>query len=98
MAYGDDPPTRGPSGLIESSRGVWAFTTDVDLLRRLAGAGFDWVALDAQHGPVDRAALHEVGRGLADAGADLVVRVRRSTRCGSAPHSMPVPRRSSYRP
>ena len=75
MAYGDDPPTRGPSGLVESSRGVWAFTTDVDLLRRLAGAGFDWVALDAQHGPVDRAALHEVGRGLADAGADLVVRV-----------------------
>ncbi len=60
---------------MQCSRGVWAFTTDVDLLRRLAGAGFDWVALDAQHGPVDRAALHVVGRGLADAGVDLVLRV-----------------------
>jgi len=76
MAYGgDERPTGDPSGLAESSRGVWAFTADVDLLRRLAGAGFDWVALDAQHGPVDRAALHAVGRGLADAGVDLVVRV-----------------------
>ena len=76
MAYGsDDRPTGTPSGLAQSSRGVWAFTADLDLLRRLAGAGFDWVALDAQHGPVDRAALHVVGRGLADAGVDLVVRV-----------------------
>ncbi len=76
MAYGSgERPAREPSGLAESSRGVWAFTADVDLLRRLAGAGFDWVALDAQHGPVDRAALHVVGRGLADAGVALVVRV-----------------------
>jgi 4-hydroxy-2-oxoheptanedioate aldolase len=76
MAYDrNERPAGEPSGLAESSRGVWAFTADVDLLRRLAGAGFDWVALDAQHGPVDRAALHVVGRGLADAGVDLVVRV-----------------------
>ena len=61
--------------MVDTSRGVWAFTADVDLLRRLAASGFDWVALDAQHGPVDRAALHAAGRGLADAGTALVVRV-----------------------
>jgi 4-hydroxy-2-oxoheptanedioate aldolase len=76
MAYGS-ATTQGqrPAGVVEHSRGVWAFTADVDLLRRLAASGFDWVALDAQHGPVDRAALHAAGRGLADAGTALVVRV-----------------------
>ena len=29
-------------------------TGDVDLLRRLGASGFDWLAVDAQHGPVDR--------------------------------------------
>ena len=57
------------------SRGVWTFTADVDLLRRLAAGGFDWVAVDAQHGPVDRAGLHVIGRALADAVAPFVVRV-----------------------
>ena len=61
--------------MADPSRGVWAFTADVDLLLRLAASGFDWVALDAQHGPVDRTVLHAVGRALADAGAALVVRV-----------------------
>jgi 4-hydroxy-2-oxoheptanedioate aldolase len=62
-------------GVAQVSRGVWTFTADIDLLRRLAGSGFDWVAVDAQHGPLDRAGLHAVGRGLADAGAPFVVRV-----------------------
>src|SRR3954454_24900858 len=76
MAYGSaERPVGEPSGLAEASRGVWAFTADVDLLRRLGDAAFDGVALDAQHGPVDRAALHVAGRGLADARVDLVVRV-----------------------
>ena len=74
MAHRIDPPDPG-AGLTPSSRGVWTFTADVDLLRRLARAGFDWVALDAQHGPVDRAALHGIGRTLTDAGAPFVVRV-----------------------
>lgn len=64
-----------PSGVADPSRGIWTCTADVDLLRRLAALGFDWLAVDAQHGPVDRAALHVVGRALADAGAALVVRV-----------------------
>jgi len=76
MAYGSDRPTAsGAAGVAESSRGVWAFTADVDLLRRLATAGFDWLALDAQHGPVDRGALHGIGRALEDAGTPFVVRV-----------------------
>ena len=39
-----------PRGLTDRSRGIWAFTVDVDLLRRLASGRFDWVAVDAQHG------------------------------------------------
>lgn len=71
----DELAGRSPRGVAAPSRGVWTFTADVDLLRRLAGSGFDWVAVDAQHGPVDRAALHAIGRGLADAGAPFLVRV-----------------------
>ena len=67
-------PSRG-QGLARTSRGVWTFSADVDLLRRLALCGFDWLALDAQHGPVDRAALHAIGRALGDAGAAFAVRV-----------------------
>ena len=64
-----------PRALADRSRGIWAFTVDVDLLRRLASGGFDWLAVDAQHGPLDRAAVHAVGRVLAETGASLVVRV-----------------------
>ena len=76
MAYASDRPDSGTArGLAYGSRGIWAFTADLDLLRRLAGTGFDWVAVDAQHGPVDRATLHAVGRALAGAPAPFVVRV-----------------------
>ena len=77
MTYAGDhyPTPAAPRGVADPSRGVWAFTADVDLLLRLAASGFDWVALDAQHGPVDRTVLHAVGRALSDAGAALVVRV-----------------------
>ena len=60
---------------MSTSRGIWTSTADVDLLLRLASAGFDWLALDAQHGPVDRAALHVVGRALAAAPVPFLVRV-----------------------
>lgn len=60
---------------METSRGIWTCTTDVDLLLRLASGGFDWLALDAQHGPVDRAALHVIGRALAGAPTPFLVRV-----------------------
>jgi 4-hydroxy-2-oxoheptanedioate aldolase len=76
MVYGSEHPVARPrAGVTDGSRGIWAFTADVDLLRRLVAGGFDWVALDAQHGPVDRQVLHAVGRALADAGAAFVVRV-----------------------
>ena len=74
MADHDDE-VRGPRGLAPVSRGVWTFTTDVDLLRRLATSGFDWLALDAQHGPVDRSALHGIARALAGCGTPFLVRV-----------------------
>ncbi|MGG5260553.1 HpcH/HpaI aldolase family protein [Phycicoccus avicenniae] len=60
---------------MEHSRGIWTSTADVDLLLRLAGTGFDWLALDAQHGPVDRAVLHAAGRALAGVHAPFLVRV-----------------------
>ncbi len=60
---------------MEHSRGIWTNTADVDLLLRLAGSGFDWLALDAQHGPVDRGALHRLGRALAATHTPFLVRV-----------------------
>lgn len=60
---------------MDTSRGIWTSTADADLLLRLAGSGFDWLALDAQHGPVDRAALHRLGRALAPTRTAFLVRV-----------------------
>ena len=55
---------------------IWTSTGDVDVLRRLAASGFDWLAIDAQHGPVDRVTLHQrFGRALQAHGAPFVVRV-----------------------
>ncbi|GAA3602410.1 4-hydroxy-2-oxoheptanedioate aldolase [Marihabitans asiaticum] len=64
-----------PAAIGPDSRGVWLMGNDVDVARRLAGAGFDWVALDAQHGAIDRSALVALGRALADVGTNFVVRV-----------------------
>jgi 4-hydroxy-2-oxoheptanedioate aldolase len=77
MSYGavGTEQRSGSRGMSRASSGVWTFTADVDLVRRLAGAGFDWLALDAQHGPVDRAALRALGRALGDLEANFVVRV-----------------------
>lgn len=58
-----------------ASNGIWCQSRDVDLVRLLAGVGFDWLVLDAQHGGLDRAALLEVGRALRAAGAPFGVRV-----------------------
>jgi 4-hydroxy-2-oxoheptanedioate aldolase len=52
---------------------VWQLTADADISRRLAAAGFDWLALDVQHGAIDRATLIQIARSLGD--ANLVVRV-----------------------
>lgn len=61
--------------VVDGSHGIWTCTADEDLLLRLASAGFDWLALDAQHGPVDRGALHRLGRALHDAPTPFLVRV-----------------------
>ena len=62
-------------GIGPSSRGLWLMGSDVDLARRLARSGFDWIALDAQHGAIDRSALVGLGRALGDVGTNFVVRV-----------------------
>src|SRR5215207_2602921 len=62
-------------GMAALSRGIWTSTDDVDLLRRLGAGGFDWLAVDAQHGPVDRGTLHAIGRAFDGAGTPFVVRV-----------------------
>lgn len=67
------PPDRAAIG--PDSRGLWLMGNDVDLARRLAGTGFDWLALDAQHGAIDRSALVDLGRALGDVEANFVVRV-----------------------
>lgn len=60
---------------MDATRGIWTMTADADLLLRLAASGFDWLALDAQHGPVDRAALHRLGPALAGSSTPWLVRV-----------------------
>ncbi|MEO7422365.1 MAG: aldolase/citrate lyase family protein [Ornithinibacter sp.] len=67
---GDDESVMAPV-----SRGVWCLTADLDLLGRLGASDFDWMALDAQHGALDRAALHAAGRVLSGARVPFVVRV-----------------------
>lgn len=57
------------------SRGLWLMGSDVDLARRLSRVGFDWLALDAQHGAIDRSALVDLGRALGDVDTNFVVRV-----------------------
>lgn len=69
----EDQPQRSAIG--PDSRGLWLMGGDVDLARRLARVGFDWLALDAQHGAVDRSALVDLGRALGDVGTNFVVRV-----------------------
>jgi 4-hydroxy-2-oxoheptanedioate aldolase len=66
---------RATRGIAERSTGVWQLTADVNVARRLAAAGFDWLALDAQHGAIDRSSLVEMGRALGDVDANFVVRV-----------------------
>lgn len=65
----------GEPGIGPASRGLWLLGSDVDLARRLARSGFDWIALDAQHGSIDRSALVALGRALGDIGTNVVVRV-----------------------
>lgn len=51
--------------MTPSSRGLWCTLSDPNVVRIWAGLGFDWLALDAQHGDIDRRAL--------DAGASTVI-------------------------
>lgn len=71
---GDSPPHDPLPAIGPDSNGLWLLGSDVDLARRLAGS-FDWIALDAQHGSIDRSALVALGRALGDVGANFVVRV-----------------------
>ncbi|HEY5822025.1 MAG TPA: aldolase/citrate lyase family protein [Propionibacteriaceae bacterium] len=58
-----------------NSRGIWCQTADVNVVRSCAGLGFDWLALDAQHGDIDRRAVLELGRALGDAGTNFAIRI-----------------------
>ena len=62
-------------GFGPDSRGVWCSDSSPGAVARLAGAGFDWVNLDAQHGVYGRSELVEAARSFPQGEADLVVRV-----------------------
>jgi len=66
--------TTSTSGFGPRSRGVWCSEAGPGGLWRLAGAGFDWVSVDLQHGRYDRRELLEAARGWPGP-AELVVRV-----------------------
>src|SRR5918994_7890352 len=73
--HGAVAPAHAAAGVTATSRGIWTSTGDVDLLRRLGASGFDWLAVDAQHGPVDRVTLHAIGRAFDRPGPPFLVRV-----------------------
>ena len=62
-------------GFGPGSRGVWCSDSSPGALARLAGQGFDWVSLDAQHGVYGRSELVEAARSFPEGKAALVVRV-----------------------
>lgn len=55
--------------------GVWATLGETRLTRELAGAGFGWVALDAQHGHFDDRSLREALLHRPAGSAPMLVRV-----------------------
>src|SRR4051812_2670430 len=63
------------SGFGGSSRGVWCQDASPGMVARLAGLGFDWVCLDAQHGRYSRTEIIDVARSFPAGVAELVVRV-----------------------
>jgi len=63
------------TGFGADSRGVWCTDSSPGTVARLARAGFDWVALDLQHGLYSRTELIEVARCFPYDVAELVVRV-----------------------
>ena len=61
--------------MTPGSRGLWCTLSDPNVVRICAGLGFDWLALDAQHGDIDRRALVELGRTLTGVPVPFAVRV-----------------------
>ncbi len=62
-------------GFGPDSRGVWCNDSSPGAVARLAGGGFDWVCLDAQHGVYGRSELVEAARSFRTDAAELAVRV-----------------------
>jgi len=62
-------------GFGVDSRGLWCNDSSPGTVARMARAGFDWIALDLQHGLYSRTELIEVARCFPFDSAELVVRV-----------------------
>ncbi len=60
---------------VPGGRGAWITLGEVGTTRRIAGAGFDWICLDQQHGAVDDATLLRLAQDLRTEPATLAVRV-----------------------
>jgi 4-hydroxy-2-oxoheptanedioate aldolase len=63
--------------LAPDSNGVWCFINNASSYGAFARSGFDWIALDAQHGEFDRGALIAAGQALTVSGRRFAVRVGR---------------------
>ena len=61
------------------SSGVWCDDASPGMVARLAGLGFDWVCLDAQHGGYSRTEIIDAARSFPAGAAELVVRVPSAT-------------------
>jgi 4-hydroxy-2-oxoheptanedioate aldolase len=75
MAADSEPKLLAPHLLAPRSNGVWCFINNASSFGALARSAFDWIALDAQHGQFDRAALIAAGHALTAGGQRFAVRV-----------------------
>jgi 2-dehydro-3-deoxyglucarate aldolase len=66
---------RAKLGRGEVSLGTWVQLPSPDVAELVAWGGFDWVAVDAEHGAIDQGTLPSMARAIACGGAVPLVRL-----------------------
>lgn len=59
----------------EPALGAWIMIGHPTVAEVLAGEGFDWIAVDMEHTPIDLGAFHQIALAVSGRGVDLLVRL-----------------------
>ena len=57
------------------SFGSWQMIPGSNVSRTIARCGFEWILVDAEHGNIDDAAMHEAVAAIAACGVSPIVRI-----------------------